>query len=121
MMIQRGIRGAISVEENTEELITLNTKILLEKIIEENKIDLDNIVSVIFSATKDLSKIYPAKVARDLGFSSVPLMCLQEMHVEYSLKKCIRVLITINCEKDFKIKHIYLKKAAKLRPDITQL
>ena len=117
-MIQKGIRGAISVEENTEESIKENTKILMGKILEENIIEMDDIVSVVFSATKDLTKVYPAKIAREIGFSSSPLMCLQEMYVEYSLEKCIRVLITINCEKNHKIKHIYLKKAAKLRPDI---
>jgi len=119
-MIQKGIRGAISVEENTEQSITENTKILLDKILEDNIIDMENVVSVIFSATKDLTKIYPAKIARELGFSSVPLMCLQEMFVEYSLEKCIRVLITVNFEENCKINHVYLKKAAKLRPDITE-
>lgn len=119
-MIQKGIRGAISVEENTEESIIENTKILLEKILEENVLDMEHVVSVVFSSTKDLTKVYPAKVAREVGFSSVPLMCLQEMYVEYSLEKCIRVLITINCDKNHKIKHVYLKKAAKLRPDIAE-
>lgn len=119
-MIQKGIRGAVSVEENTEESIITNTKLLLNKILEDNSFKMEDVVSVIFSATRDLTKIYPAKVARDTGFSSVPLICLQEMYVEYSLEKCIRVLITINCEKDTEIKHVYLKKAAKLRPDITE-
>lgn len=117
-MLQKGIRGAISVEENTEKSIIANTRILIEKIVEENQIVMENVVSIIFSVTKDLTKIYPAKVAREIGFSNTPLMCLQEMYVEYSLEKCIRVLVTINCEKDFKVNHIYLKKAKKLRPDI---
>lgn len=117
-MLQKAIRGAISVEENTEESVITNTKILMEKIIEDNKLVMENIVSVIFSVTKDLTKIYPAKVAREIGFSNVPLMCLQEMYVEYSLEKCIRVLITINSEENLPIKHVYLKKAGKLRPDI---
>jgi monofunctional chorismate mutase len=119
-MIQKGIRGAVSVEENTEESIITNTKLLLNKILDENSFKMEDVVSVIFSATRDLTKIYPAKVARDTGFSNVPLICLQEMYVEYSLEKCIRVLITINCGKDTEIKHVYLKKAAKLRPDITE-
>lgn len=119
-MVQKAIRGAISVEENTEESIIINTKILMEKIIKENDLLMENIVSVMFSVTKDLTKIYPAKVAREIGFSNVPLMCLQEMYVEYSLEKCIRVLITINSENNFPVKHVYLKKAKKLRPDIPE-
>lgn len=119
-MSQKAIRGAISVEENTEDSIIINTKLLMEKIIEENELVMEDIVSVLFSVTRDLTKIYPAKVAREIGFSSVPLMCLQEMYVEYSLEKCIRVLITINCQEGYRAKHVYLKKAAKLRPDITR-
>lgn len=117
-MIQKAIRGAISVEENTIDSIVENTRILLEKISAENNLQNNEIVSIIFSATKDLTKIYPAKIAREIGFSDVPLMCLQEMSVEYSLEKCIRVLITINCDSARKIRHVYLKKATKLRPDI---
>ncbi len=118
-MLQKAIRGAITVEENTEESIVENTKNVLEKIIKDNQLKSHDMVSVIFTATRDLTKIYPARVARDLGLTSVPLMCMQEMYVENSLEKCIRLLITINCEKDFKVKHVYMKGAAALRPDLS--
>ena len=117
-MLQKGIRGAISVEENTTESIGENTRLLLEKIIQENGLKMEEIVSVMFTATKDLTKVYPARIAREMGFSQVPLMCLQEMHVEYSLERCLRVLITINCSPEREVRHVYLKKATKLRPDI---
>lgn len=119
-MLQKAIRGAITVEENTEEAIRENTKLMLKKIMEENQLDSQDIVSVIFTATRDLTKIYPARVAREMGLTLVPLMCIQEMYVENSLEKCLRLLVTINCEKNFKIKHVYLKKAAALRPDLSE-
>lgn len=119
-MIQRAIRGAITVEENTKESIGENTKIMIEKILADNELKQEDIVSIIFSATRDLDKIYPARIARDLGLTQPALFCLQEMYVENSLEKCIRVLLTINCEESFKAKHVYLKGAASLRPDLNE-
>lgn len=118
MIIQKGIRGAISVEENSVESITHNTRILLETMINENQLSNEEMVSVLFTATSDLTKIYPAKIAREFGLTDVPLMCLQEMYVEGSLEKCLRVLITINCRPERSVSHFYLKKAAELRPDL---
>lgn len=114
------IRGAITIEENSKEAILEGTKELLEKVIKENNILKDSILSIHFSATKDLDAIYPAVAARELGITKASLMCFQEMYVVGSLEKCIRVEVTVeqshlNC---YTIKHQYLREAKRLRPDL---
>jgi chorismate mutase len=114
------IRGAITVQENTKQEILDGTKILLLAILETNHIDVEDVISVYFTGTKDLTAIYPAVAARDIGLNECSLLCAQEMYVEGSLNKCIRVLLHVNskdCQKD--VKHVYLREAKTLRPDIS--
>ena len=116
----RGIRGAITVENNNSEEITAATKELLQQIVAENNIKLEDIVSVIFTATKDINAVYPAKAAREIGWTAIPLLCMQELDVSGSLPYCIRVLMHVNTAKtQQEIKHQYLKAAKCLRPDLT--
>ncbi len=76
-------------------------------------------VSMIFTATSDLDKVYPAVSARKMGYTEIPLMCYQELEIEDSLDKCIRVMLYLNRNIDHKnLKHVYLKKAKNLRPDL---
>jgi len=118
-MRQYCIRGAITIEENTIEEIRINTIDMLEQILKENNITIDDCASLIFTATNDITKAYPAKFAREIGFINCSLMCVQEMYVENSLELCIRVMVTINKEEnDFKPKNIYLKESERLRPDL---
>ena len=113
------IRGATTAQ-NTRDDILLSTKELLEYIMDSNEVEKENIISIIFTATKDLDKVYPAVAARELGITEGALMCVQEMYVEGSMLKCIRVAITVESgKKQSHVKHIYLKGAKVLRPDIT--
>ncbi len=117
-MIFYAIRGAITVKENTPQHILEGTTTLLETIIEKNEIDYKDIVSIIFTGTKDLDAQYPAVAARKMGMVDIPLFCCQEMYVKGSLEKCIRVLIHIQVPEPKEIKHVYLEKAKVLRPDL---
>lgn len=118
-MKQYSIRGAITIADDTEEQIRENTVLMLKTILCENNISINDCSSIIFTATKDITKAYPAKYAREIGFTSCSLMCFQEMFVEHSLEKCIRVMLNINLDSmEFKAKHIYLKGAKVLRPDL---
>lgn len=115
-----GIRGAITVETDTEKEILENTKELLLQIIEKNGLEKEKITAMFFSCTKDLKTAYPAVAAREIGFTDIALMCFQEMHVEGSLEKCIRVCIFYDEKMDKAcIRPVYLKSAARLRPDLT--
>ncbi|MGB9678583.1 MAG: chorismate mutase [Thermoanaerobacteraceae bacterium] len=111
------MRGAITTE-NTKIQISHDTITLIEEIIKNNNIDINDITAIFFSTTKDINKIYPAEAVRQYGITSVPMMCFQEMDVENSLKKCIRVIMFVNFTEEKKIKHIYLKDAKNLRPDL---
>lgn len=115
-MITKGIRGAITVTENSSESIKEATIELLSEMVEKNKISVENISHVIFTLTSDLNTAFPAKFARiDLGWDSVAMMCFHELDVPNSLPMCLRVLIVLNCETDFVPQFVYLKAASKLR------
>jgi chorismate mutase len=120
-MVCRGVRGAISVEKNEVETILTATRQLLEEMIQKNGIKQEDVASVFFTCTKELNTVYPARAARDLGWTSTSLMCMQEMDVAGSLEKCIRILIHWNTDKSQEeIKHIYMGEATKLRPDLSE-
>ena len=116
----RAIRGAITVTENTREGIIEAVTELIEAIEIHNRLDTEEIVSVTFSVTSDLDAMFPAAVARRRqGWNDVPLLDVQQMKVEGSLQKCIRVLIHINTPlPKSQLRHVYLREAAKLRPDL---
>ncbi len=117
----RGVRGAITVEENSSEAILKATRTLLETIVAENGMTAEEIAGVIFTATADLDAVYPAVAARELGWVAVPLLCMQEMRVVGSLPRCIRVLLHWNTERaPEEIHHVYLGEARRLRPDLVR-
>lgn len=118
-MSVRAIRGASTVENNDKNEILAETKRLLKTIVTENNINTNEIISVFFSLTSDLNACYPAAAAREMGWADIALMCTKEIDVPGSLRKCIRVLMHINSDKSNNdIKHIYLKGAKGLRPDL---
>ena len=116
----RGVRGATTVTENTATAMSDAVHELLAEIEAHNLFQPQDIVCVFFTVTTDLDAIFPAAVARKRpGWDRVPLMDLQQMYVEDSLKRCIRVLIQVNTTvPQSAIVHRYLKQAKALRPDL---
>ena len=116
----RGVRGATVVCGDEPEEIISATKELLGAILEANsELNKNNIASAIFTVTNDLKSAYPARAAREIGWDLVPLMCAQEIPVPGSLPKCIRVLLHWNTNTpQIDVHHVYLKEAARLRPDL---
>ena len=115
-MTTKGIRGAITVTENTSDAIKLATIELLTEIIKRNNVQIENISHVIFTLTNDLNAAFPAKFARlDLGWQNVAMMCFHELDVPNSLPMCLRVLLVLNRETDFVPQFVYLKNASNLR------
>lgn len=115
-MITKGIRGAITIEENTKDSVKEATLELLREMVTKNHIDTNMISHVIFTLTSDINADFPAKYARvDFGWENVPMMCFNELEVENSLSRCLRVLIVLNCETSFTPKFIYMKGASDLR------
>ena len=116
------IRGAITVDNNTTEDIAAATVELFREIVGKNDIMISNIVNIIFSVTKDLNAMYPAKALREhFDVADTPLFCVQEADIQDSLEKCIRVMVTVNSNSiKSEVKHVYLKGAQKLRPDLSK-
>lgn len=115
----RALRGAVSVGANEEAQILDATRTLLREMILLNSLDSEQIVSVIFTATPDLTAAFPARAARDLGWNDIPLLCMTEMAVPGSLPRCIRVLVHAELPTEAgRGRHVYLGGAAALRPDL---
>lgn len=116
------IRGAITVTSNIKEEILDATEKMLTAIIENNQIQIEHIIQIHFSTTKDLDAVYPAVAARKLNITEAALMCFQEMYVVGALEKCIRVDVLVNQEglSRQNVKHQYLREATRLRPDLVK-
>ncbi len=117
----RAIRGAITVENNNADEILSATRELMIELLKENPEATKDMVSLIFTLTPDLDAVFPAKAARLMGITNVPLMCMSEIPVAGALEKCVRVLIYANTDLGLdEIKHVYMKGAVVLRPDLVQ-
>lgn len=114
------IRGATTVSSNTKEKILKESSILIKEIIDKNQLCTDDIISMCFTMTRDLDKVYPAVAVREiLNITDIPLLNFEEKYIEGSLEKCIRVMVYINSDKNKQdVKHIYLNKSEVLRQDI---
>jgi chorismate mutase len=119
-MTIRGIRGATTVAVDQPDLILQATRELLEAILEENEgMQSEDVASAIFTVTDDLVSTFPAQAAREMGWGLVPMLCAREIPVPDSLPRVIRVLVHWNTEiLQSEIKHVYLRDAVKLRPDL---
>ena len=112
----RAIRGATTADENTKESIVEATIHLLKKIVEENNLDKNEVISAFFTTTKDLNAQFPAVAARTIGWTEVALMCSHEMDIPDAQNMCIRVMVHVNTDMlPNQIQNVYLKEAVNLR------
>ncbi len=117
----RAIRGATTVENNDKAEIIEATQEMLSKIIEDNDIKTDDMISIIFTVTPDIDKVFPATSVRQMGITSVPLLDMAAPDIAGALKKCIRVIVHTNSDKgNDDMHHAYLRGAKVLRPDIAK-
>jgi len=118
----RGVRGATTADTATSEDTLKAARQLLALMIRQNGIHPEDVASAIFSTTPDLKAEFPALAARQLGWFDVALMCVHEIDVPGSLRRCIRIMLHWNTDKRAdEIVHVYIKKAAHLRPDRSNL
>ncbi|KAF3888288.1 chorismate mutase [Tolypothrix bouteillei VB521301] len=114
----RAIRGATTVSENTVEAMQEAVMELLDELEKRNQLHPTDIISITFSVTSDLNATFPAAIARKRPYwDVVPMLDVQQMHVEGSLERCIRFLVHVHVPASAPIHHIYLRHAASLRPD----
>lgn len=116
----RGIRGATTVTENTKTAMAISVNELIDEIEAHNSFNPEDIVCVFFTVTTDLDAMFPAAAARKRpGWDHVPLIDIQQMKVQNSLERCIRILIQVNTLlPQSAIVHRYLRQAQALRPDL---
>ena len=112
------LRGANTVTENTAEAILSATDALMREILSRNGLGADDLVSCIFTLTPDLDAQFPAVAAREMGLSSVPLLCAREIPVPGALPQVIRVLMHAYKPDGTPPEHVYLGDAVKLRLDL---
>jgi chorismate mutase len=118
-MAVRAVRGAIQVEQDERQEILDATTELLSAVLERNAIGPDDLISVVFTATPDLSAEFPAYAARQMGIVDVPLLCARELDVPDSLPRVIRLLAHVETDLPrAQVRHVYLRGAAALRTDL---
>ena len=119
MRAVRAIRGAIQVDRDDPEVIHTDTGMLLAEVIRRNRLEVEDIISVLFTVTPDLVSGFPAAGARLLGLTDVPMMCATEISVPAGMARVIRLLVHIQTDRPRSaIEHVYLRGAARLRPDL---
>ena len=117
-MAVRGIQGATVVERDSPDHVIAATRELLDALVRASALTPDDVISAIFTATPDLRSEYPARAARVMGWTDVPLLGATEMDLPTGLPRCMRVLLHVDTDRTTTdIKHIYLRGAAALRPD----
>jgi chorismate mutase len=117
----RGVRGAVNISVDEPDQVLKATKNLLQAILDANPgLHPQDLASVLFTATSDLSSAYPARAARAMGWTLVPLLCFQEMSVGESMPRVIRILLHWNTDlPQESISHVYLGETSDLRPDLS--
>jgi chorismate mutase len=117
----RAIRGAIQVDADQREAILEGTAELIAEVMSRNELTADDVISVLFTATPDLTAEFPALAARKTGFHAVPLMCATEIPVPGAMPRVVRLMAHVETDRPrSQIQHVYLRGAVALRLDIAQ-
>ena len=112
------IRGATTASGNSIKEMEDAVVELVNELILRNNLDNANLLSITFTATKDLDACFPASIARKFnGLDSVAFIDCQQMHVSNDVDFCIRIMAQVLLPPNYAIKHPYLRGAAKLRKD----
>ena len=115
----RALRGATTVDADTPEQINARVGTLVKEMLDRNRVDKDDLISIIFTATDDVRSMFPAAAARAVGLGDVPLLCARELAVEGGTPRCIRVLMHLTTERSrADLRHVYLAGAEGLRDDL---
>ncbi len=121
-MAVRAVRGATQLEEDVREHLLERVAEMVLDVMRSNALEVDDFISVVFTATSDLHSEFPAYAARRLGFGEVPLICARELEIEGSMPRVVRMLAHVDTElARSEVTHVYLHGAAALRRDLTRV
>ncbi len=113
------MRGATTVAADTAKEVMQATAELLTEMMERNEVSREDLVTIVFTATPDITSEFPAAAARSIGISDIPLLCACEMDVKGAIPRVIRILMHIYTEKALsELRHVYLRDAQPLRTDL---
>jgi chorismate mutase len=120
-MTVRAVRGAVQIDADEREAILEGTAELVTEVMTRNELTTDDVISVLFTATPDLTAEFPALAARKIGFHDVPLICATEIDRPGAMPRVIRLMAHVETDRPRStIQHVYLRGAAALRLDIAQ-
>ncbi|KRF32451.1 chorismate mutase [Nocardioides sp. Soil805] len=120
-MAVRAVRGATQLDEDTREHMLDRVAEMVLDVMESNALEVDDFISVIFTATSDLVSEFPAYAARRLGFGDVPLICARELEIAGSMPRVVRMMAHVETDLTRgEVTHVYLHGAANLRRDLTK-
>lgn len=115
----RAVRGATQVDSNDRDELLAATAELVRTVLERNALSPSDLISVIFTATPDLTAEFPAYAARAIGITDVPFLCATEIDVPGAMPRVVRLLAHVDCDRARDdIRHVYLRGAAALRTDL---
>jgi chorismate mutase len=118
----RAVRGATQLDVDERDHMLERVTEMVTQVMDANGWDVDDFISIIFTATTDLVSEFPAYAARILGFTDVPLICTRELEIEGSMPRVVRMMAHVETDLPrADITHVYLHGAAALRRDLARV
>lgn len=118
----RAVRGATQLDEDVREHMLDRVAEMVSDVMTSNDLVVDDFISIIFTATSDLTSEFPAYAARQLGFADVPLICARELEIDGSMPRVVRMMAHVETDLSREeITHVFLHGAAALRRDLTKV
>ncbi|MEZ5322571.1 MAG: chorismate mutase [Microthrixaceae bacterium] len=117
----RAVRAATTFEHDDVDHVTERVVEMVTTTLERNGIGHDDIVSILFTATDDLTSVFPAGATRTIGLGDVPLICARELAITGSMPRCIRMMMHVETPRSrAELRHVYLHEARSLRDDLPE-
>lgn len=117
----RAVRGATTLDRDDHPHLIDRTQELIHEVFDRNGLVEDDLVSIVFTATMDITSGFPAEAAREAGFVHTPLLCARELEVVGSIPRCVRVLVHAYTDRPKQaLRHVYLHDARQLRTDLPE-
>ncbi len=117
--VVRALRGATTVDADTEDAINERVQTLVREMMDRNGLHKDDLVSILFTATDDLTATFPATPARRMGLGDIPLLSARELSVRDATPRCVRVLMHVYTDRPRSaLRHVYLEGAQGLNDDL---
>ena len=118
----RAVRGATQLEHDSRDHMLERVAEMVTGVMQANDLTVDDFISIVFTATSDLSSEFPAYAARQLGFDDVPLICARELEIEGSMPRVVRMLAHVETHLSrAEVTHVYLHGASQLRRDLIRV